>query len=77
MTNIINTPDGDIIGFEGDLIRYLKDILIAKMNASEWEDVQDLAGVLAQLDGTSWEGRLLIISENNGMGYTINQYKGE
>ena len=76
MANIINTPDGDIIGFEGDLIRYLKDILTAKMNASEWEDVQDLAGVLAQLDNPNLAG-LLIISENNGMGYTINQYKGE
>lgn len=40
-----------------------------------WEEAKDMADVLLDLNEWADNGNLLVLSDNNGMGYTIKEYE--
>jgi hypothetical protein len=78
MSNVINRDtDGAIIGYSKDIQEELKQGLRNFANDNEWEEVKELADLLLDLNGWQDSPNLLVLSDNNGMGYTIREYKGE
>ena len=77
MSNVIINDFGDIIGYYSDLVKEIKDNAGEALTANEYEQVEDMLEVLRLLDRYTDEDGLLVISENNGMGYTVDTYKNE
>lgn len=75
MSNVITRDNGDIIGFYPDLRVEVKNIVEAYSKSEQWEEVKDMADLLLDLNGWADNENLLVISDNNGMGYTIKEYK--
>ena len=76
MGNVIEN-DGDLIGFAGDLKKYLCDLIQQAVENSDYENADDLLEMLKDLRGFETECGLLVISDNNGMGYTVRKYSAE
>ena len=77
MANIITTDYGDIVGYYKDLQDYLKEQAQEFLKDTNWEEAKDLCDLLLDLNAWADNNNLLVISNNNGMGYTIKEYKGE
>lgn len=76
MQNIIYKDD-DVIGFYGDLVEYLKSELLGLLQEKSAPDPGALANygeIFSELEGQKDAAGLLIISENNGMGWTVRPY---
>ena len=76
MNTITNDKD-ELIGYYSDLVKEIKDNAREALTANEYEQVEDMLEVLRLLDRYTDEDGLLVISENNGMGYTVDIYKNE
>lgn len=74
--NIIVGEYGDEIGYQADLEKYLKAVLHDQINNGNWEYAKDTVDLLQELE-THNTPNLLVISENNGMGWTIKEYTPE
>lgn len=72
---IYNSNDNTQIGYQKDLMAYLKTCLNEYAEQDEWENVEDIAELLDELGKWSDNGNLLVLSDNNGMGYTIKEYE--
>lgn len=77
MSNVIINDFGDIIGYYSDLVKEIKEDATKSLTANEYEQVRQQLEVLEMLDEWTDTDGLLIISEHNGMGLTVEQYKGE
>lgn len=77
MDNTITTENGDLIGFYADLSNSLSGDFTEAVKEKDWERVEELTEVCRLLDDYSEEDNLLVISENNGMGWTVKKYKGD
>lgn len=77
MSNVIINDFGDIIGYYSDLVKEIKEDAIKSLTANEYEQVRQQLEVLEMLDEWTDTDGLLIISEHNGMGLTVEQYKGD
>ena len=75
MSNIITTDYDDIIGYYKDLQKYLKEQAQEFLKDTNWEEAKDLCELLLDLNAWADNENLLVISNNNGMGYTIKEYK--
>ena len=75
MDNIITTDYDDIIGYYKDLQKYLKEQAQEFLKDTNWEEVKDLCDLLLDLNAWADNENLLVISNNNGMGYTIKEYR--
>lgn len=81
MKNIIETDNGDLIGYYSDLSAELYNMAKGELDnlcMYDTQEVIDKLELLKELDD-NWEDYdgLLVLSENNGMGYTIREYKKE
>ena len=72
---IYDSNNNTHIGFQKDLVAYLKTCLDDYKKNDDWEQVKDIADLLLDFNGWQDNDNLLVISDNNGMGYTIKEYK--
>ena len=75
--NTITNDKGELIGYYSDLVKEVKDNASEALIANEYEQVEDMLEVLRMLDRYTDEDDLLVISEHNGMGMTVEKYKNE
>lgn len=73
---IYNDNDNSIIGYYKDIKAGLKKIIEDYIKEDNWDEVKDMTEVLQELNEMEDKGGLLVLSDNNGMGYTITEYKG-
>lgn len=73
--NVICNGNEDLIGYHKDIVAYIKSCLKDYVEDDNWEEVQDMANILLDLNGWADNERLLVLSENNGMGWTIKEYE--
>ena len=72
---IFNDIDDSTIGFYSDMVKLIKEQASNALQANEYEQALDMIEILHELDNyTDYDG-LLVLSDNNGMGYTVSQYK--
>lgn len=72
--NIIFTNDGDAIGMQADLKRYVLRTVADRVGCNKFDEAQSLTELLPELDQYDTPN-LLVISNHNGMGWTINTYR--
>ena len=65
----------DTIGFYNDIKAGLKKQAEEFIADDNWEEAKDIADLLLDLNAWADNERLLVLSNNNGMGYTIKEYK--
>lgn len=72
---IYNSYNNTHIGYQKDLVAYIKTCLEDYVKQEAWESVKDLLELL--LDFNAWvdNENLLVLSDGNGMGYTIKEYE--
>ena len=74
--NIIYNSNNNItIGYQKDLVAYLKTCLDDYKKQDNWEEVKDMADLLLDFNEWADNGNLLVLSDNNGMGWTIKEYE--
>ena len=72
--NVIE-KDGDLFGFVGDLRKYIEELVKMSLDNFDYENVEDLVAVLKDLKELEDEDKMLVISENNGMGISVRVYE--
>lgn len=78
MSNVLyRDSDNAMIGYPSGLQCEIKDGLLDHAKSDNWEEVKDLADLLLDLNGWQNNPNLLVVSDNNGMGWSIKEYKGE
>lgn len=75
--NTITNDKNELIGYYSDLVKEIKENASEALTANEYEQVEDMLEVLRLLDNFIDDDGLLVISENNGMGITVEKYKNE
>lgn len=75
MDNTIYTDMDDTIGFYKDLARGYKEMINQAVNREDYEEAKDFMGQLEEINGYSEYDDLLILSMNNGMGFTCQPYQ--
>lgn len=73
--NVIMNSMDDLIGYHKDLVAYTTACLEDYAKDEDWEQVKEMADLLLDLNEWTENENLLVLSENNGMGYTIREYK--
>lgn len=58
-------------GMKAELIAQLKEFT----RDEDWEKVQEMTELLTDLEEWKESDNMLVLSENNGMGYTIKEYE--
>ena len=75
--NVIYTPDDEAIGFYKDLYKLFVEQITDLLNDERIEEAQTEVDNLSELyDLRDYDG-LIIVSDNNGMGFTAKPYKGK
>lgn len=74
MNNITEKYDS-LIGYYDELKKYLKDCLMLQVEQDNMDEVRDIADYIDELNELSEYDGLIILSENNGMGFTARKYK--
>lgn len=73
--NIIYTDRDEAIGFYKDLVKVFKEEAINLINQGDYENSETQLENLQEMEQyKDYEG-LLIVSDNNGMGFSCNPYK--
>lgn len=72
---IYNDNNNSTIGYYKDLKAELKKIIEDYIKEDNWEEAKDMADLLLDLNAWTDNGNLLVLSDNNGMGYTIREYE--
>lgn len=75
MDNFITTDTGDTIGFYKDLSNFDKKQMHLAVDKNDWESVETFIEIQRMLDKYIEYDGLLVISDHNGMGYTVEPYK--
>lgn len=76
MGNVIE-KDGDLFGFADDLKRYFETLIQQAIENGDYENADDPLEILKELQRFENEWAILVVSENNGMGYTVRKYVAE
>ena len=78
MENLIyNSNTDETYGLYSDLVKFYKGEIKSAVDRNEYDNAVDLIEQLQEIDNyTDFDG-ILVLSMNNGMGFTINKYKGE
>ena len=75
--NIIYTDNDEAIGFYNDLYKLFVEQITDLLKGRDIENAQTQIENLNELaDLCNYDG-LIIVSDNNGMGFTAKKYKGE
>lgn len=72
---IYNSYNNTHIGYQKDLVAYIKTCLDDYVKQEAWENARDMADLLLDFNALADNENLLVLSDNNGMGYTIREYK--
>lgn len=72
---IYNSNDNITIGYYKDLKAGLKKVIEDYIKDDNWEEAKDMADVLLDFNAWADNGNLLVLSDNNGMGWTIKEYE--
>ena len=72
---IINNDD-NVLGYYKDLKEFLKDG-VKQFIKDEFEAAAGMLEELIELEEYKEESKLLILSENNGMGFSVRVFKNE
>lgn len=75
--NIIYNQNDEAIGYYSDLVKLYKSMIKERVDANDYDEAQSLMEQLKEIDEWTDNDGLLILSDNNGMGFTCRQYKGE
>ena len=75
MDNIILKDNGDAIGYYSDLMRFNKKEMQKAVELNDWESVETFIEIQREMERWSEYDGLLVVSENNGMGWTAQRYK--
>ena len=70
---IFNDMD-ETIGYYKDIVALYKDLINGATERNEMEEVKMLAEQLEEINEFSEYDGLLVLSENNGMGFTCKKY---
>ena len=73
--NVIENDAGELFGFYSDILEYLKSELVDSINAGHYEIMGQYSEIFEELTKLENYGGIIKISDNNGMGYTIREYK--
>ena len=75
--NVIYTRDDETIGFYWDLVALYKSIISDFVKENNTDEIKDYTEQLEEINEyQDYEG-LLILSENNGMGFTCSKYRDD
>lgn len=74
--NIIFNDNDEAIGYYSDLVKFYKKAIKDDIDANQYDEAKQAIDELQEIDEWTDEDGLLILSENNGMGFTCKQYKG-
>ena len=72
---IYNSYNNTHIGYQKDLVAYIKTCLDDYKKQEAWESVKDIADLLLDFNEWADNENLLVLSDNNGMGYSIKEYE--
>lgn len=72
---IFDDATSDTIGFYADMKKGLRAQAVEYIDAGDYENASDVCEILLELESWREFGGLLVLSENNGMGWTIKEYK--
>lgn len=72
---IYNSYNNTNIGYQKDLVAYVKTCLEDYIKEDSWEEVKDMADLLLDFNAWADNESLLVLSNNNGMGWTIKEYE--
>lgn len=77
MENLIyNSNTDETYGLYSDLVKFYKGEIKSAVDKNEYDNAVDLIEQLQEIDNyTDYDG-VLVLSMNNGMGFTVNKYKG-
>lgn len=75
--NVILNDMDESIGYYKDLYAMFVSVIEDALKKHDSELAQEQVGYLVELDEYKDYDDLLIISDNNGMGFTCRPYKGE
>lgn len=75
--NLINDGNDDMIGFYPDIKKYYNRIIKEYVDDGDLESAGDMMAELKDVDEYKNYTGLLILSENNGMGFTCKKYTGK
>lgn len=75
--NVIYNDKDECLGYFDDLIALYKGMVKTELEIENFEEVENLAKEMQEIEEyKDYEG-LLVLSENNGMGFTCKKYKEE
>ena len=78
MSNVIyRDTDNSMIGYAKDIATELKEQIMDYVKENNWEEAKDLCDLILDLNAYADSDNLLVVSDNNGMGYTIKEYEKE
>lgn len=72
---IYDDNNNNTIGFYKDLKAGLKEQAEEFIKSDNFEMAQEIADLLLDIEAYTDNGNLLVLSDNNGMGYTIKEYE--
>lgn len=75
--NVILNDMDESIGYYKDLYAMFESVIIDALKDGDTETAQEQVGYLMELDEWKDCDGLLVLSMNNGMGFTCKQYKPE
>ena len=75
--NVIYNDYDECIGYFDDLVAMYKGMMKNEIDLDDMEEVKNLAEELTELYKLEDYDGLIVLSENNGMGFTATPYKGE
>ena len=73
--NTIYNDMDETIGYYKDIVALYKDLIKSATEDNNTEEVKDLAEQLEEINEFKECEGLLVLSENNGMGFTCREYK--
>jgi hypothetical protein len=73
--NIIYNDMDESIGYYKDFVKLYKDLIKDATDKGDWEEVEYLTDQIKDIEDFREFDGLLVLSENNGMGFTCNPYK--
>lgn len=75
MENTIYNDMDETIGYYSDIARGYKKLIKEAVDRDEFEEAKDLMEQLDEINQWTDNDGLLVLSMNNGMGFTCRQYK--
>lgn len=72
MKNIIEN-ENEVYGFYSAIREYLKDILERYLNDYNYGEAESIVELIELLDKYKYSDNILMVSDSNGMGYTVSE----